>query len=105
MIVAQKLDTEIVTHRSSRKRKSDGLSYRSKRQECEIESPNFTYKIIKGKQIMKLIDKEQPITYEKVGARLKRIVEAKKETSKFTFICMEIIQGDYFLAQPDDVAA
>ena len=33
--------------------------------------------------------KEQPTTQMKLGARVKRIVEAKKEMSKFAFICME----------------
>ena len=39
---------------------------------------------------MKLIDKEQLTTYEKDGARVRRIVKVKKETSKRAFIRMEI---------------
>jgi len=58
---------------------------------------------------MEVIEKEVPTTYEKVGARVKRIVEAKHESPRFAFKCMEVIkmedEMDYFIGQPDDDAA
>ena len=44
--------------------------------------------------MMKLIDKEQPTTYEKVGARVNQVMKAKKEMPKFVFICMEIVKAE-----------
>jgi len=58
---------------------------------------------------MEVIEKEVPTTFKKVGARMKRIVEVKHESSKFAFKCMQVIkledEKDYFIGQPDDEAA
>ena len=58
---------------------------------------------------MELIDSEQTSVYEKVGVRMKRIVDAKRETPRFSFLCMEATKEEndwhYFNVQPDDDAA
>ena len=40
---------------------------------------------------MEVTEKKVPTTFEKAGARVKRIVEAKHESSRFVFKRMEVI--------------
>ena len=67
-----------------------------------------SFEIFKDKQLMEITKKKVPTTFEKVGAKVKRIVEAKNKPSKFVSKCMEIIkledEMDYFIGQPDDEA-
>ena len=55
---------------------------------------------------MEIVEKEAPTEFEKVGARVKRIVKVKNEALKFALYCMEVIkletEMNYFIGQPND---